>query len=190
MNGEITDGEGAVPAALGGKDLTMVAETKATLRDWIEQEHVDNNKRILKLSDAKDKFPTIHMKWIELAFAEFEQEKLLLAPEARSRVRLFEINSKHFLAKQAAPTAAGSKRSLGSTSASEGNEPRRKVAKDDALLSPSKKPSRTKAALSPSKNVSSPAKSPKGARSLCILSNIIALLIHTITTMSSWEIQE
>jgi hypothetical protein len=69
------------------------SEHEPLLRLWLEQDvYLGAGKKIVKLSDAKEKFPTIHMKWIELAFDRFEQEKLLIIPEIRSRIKLYEIS--------------------------------------------------------------------------------------------------
>lgn len=131
----------------GGDVSEVTSEEEASIREWIYNEYQSNSKRVFKFSDAKDKFPTIHLKWIEQAFNKFEKEGLFVVPAVRSRIKLFEINSQFLGLPQSKKTNDDS---TNGTSATTHARPSKPSTKDEetAMLSPSR-PTRAKSSSVP-----------------------------------------
>ena len=69
----------------------QVLDTVVSIQEWLITEF-RRGKKNCKTSEAKDKYPMIHMKWIELAFQKLEGDEWISMQQSSSRIKTYDIN--------------------------------------------------------------------------------------------------
>lgn len=115
-----------------GDSEEYLEEIKSGAKVWLCSRALAGKNEV-KISDLKEQFPVIHLKWIEMCIENLAEEGVLLTPEGRSRVKLYSINQEwpelkeHKSARETAPSRRSSdKENVGNSSPMSGTSSSKK----------------------------------------------------------------
>jgi hypothetical protein len=75
-------------------EAAYVARVKEDIVDWILSPRfrvADEALSVIRLSEIKEQFPVISLKWIEIACEALVKDNILTVPDERSRVKIYEL---------------------------------------------------------------------------------------------------